>query len=96
MSEPRRKCHNCEHYVESYFSGYISSNCKIYGSLDVDQHERHPDTEATRCKDFELKKPKRPETEDDRVQRLVRSLWPNGYQEIRGGSHHGKKHQYRK
>lgn len=93
MSEQERTCYNCEHYFESYFCGYNSHNCKIYGSLDVDQHERHPDTEAARCKDFEPKKPKQPETEDDRIQRIARSLWPNGYRDARGGSRRGKKHR---
>lgn len=56
MSDTARTCYNCDNYFTSYFCGYNSSNCKIHGSLDVDQHERHPDTEAARCKDFEPKK----------------------------------------
>lgn len=52
MNTSERKCRNCDHFFGSTFCGYTSSNCKIYGSLDMDQHERHPDTEAARCKDF--------------------------------------------
>lgn len=54
--EPERKCYNCEQFFRSTFCGYDSCNCKIHGSLDVDQHERHPDTEAARCKDYTPRK----------------------------------------
>lgn len=56
MKSVERKCRNCDHFFESYFCGYNSSNCKVHGSLDMDQHERHPDTEAARCKDFTPKR----------------------------------------
>lgn len=79
MSDQSRKCYGCDHFFESYFCGYISCNCKIYGSLDVDQHERHPDFTAAHCKDYTPKRPKRPETEEERLQRLIRVLWPDGY-----------------
>ena len=32
--------------------GYESCHCKKYGSLDIDQHERHPDTAAQTCPDY--------------------------------------------
>lgn len=79
MSEVERKCYTCGNYRESLFCGYISSHCEIYGSLDVDQHERHPDTAADTCEDFAPKKPKRPPTEKERIQRMIRALWPDGY-----------------
>lgn len=47
-----RVCYNCRHYKTSLFCGYISSHCEIYGSLDMDQHERHPDTAAATCDKF--------------------------------------------
>lgn len=45
-------CYGCKHYFESYFCGYVSSNCRIHGSLDIDQHERHPDTAAKSCAEY--------------------------------------------
>lgn len=47
-----RTCYNCGNFFTSYFCGYNSCNCKIYGSLDVDQHERHPDTAGAECRHF--------------------------------------------
>lgn len=79
MSNTGRKCYDCDNFFESYFCGYASCNCKIHGSLDVDQHERHPDTAAATCEDFAPKKPKRPPTEKERIQRMIRALWPDGY-----------------
>ena len=32
--------------------GYDISKCQIYGSLDVDQKERHPDKTFDTCKDY--------------------------------------------
>lgn len=52
MEAIERKCRNCDHFRESYFCGYVSSHCEVHGSLDMDQKERHPDTEAARCDDF--------------------------------------------
>lgn len=80
MSGKGRRCYDCDSFFTSYFCGYESCNCKIHGSLDVDQHERHPDTEAARCKDFT---PKQPPAPPDPVQKMIRSLWPNGYRETR-------------
>ena len=48
-----RKCAHCKHYFNETTCGYTSSNCRIYGSLDCDQNERHPDTAAETCPDFE-------------------------------------------
>ena len=45
-------CRGCDHFRTCLFCGYESSNCEIHGSLDVDQHERHPDTTAATCPDF--------------------------------------------
>lgn len=58
MSEPdnNRRCYDCENYFESYFCGYNESRCKIYGSLDVGQKERHPDTSAKVCEKYKAKK----------------------------------------
>ena len=50
-----KKCYNCEHYYEDWFCGYAASNCHIYGSLDCDQKERHPDRTANVCKDYKEK-----------------------------------------
>lgn len=47
-----KKCSNCINFFTSYFCGYDACNCKIYGSLDVNQKERHPDTAALTCEDF--------------------------------------------
>lgn len=78
MDNPGRKCSDCGNYWESHFCGYIQTLCKIHGSLDVDQHERHPDTAAATCKEFTPKRPKGPETEAEALQRMLRALWPNG------------------
>jgi len=51
-SNGKRWCYDCEHYFQSYFCGYNSCNCNIYGSLDQDQRERHPDVTADTCKDY--------------------------------------------
>lgn len=47
------KCKNCKYYFTETTCGYTSSNCRIYGSLDCDQTERHPDTAATNCSNYE-------------------------------------------
>ena len=44
-------CRDCDHFRACLFCGYESSNCEIHGSLDVNQHERHPDTAAATCPD---------------------------------------------
>lgn len=51
-----RKCYNCEHFFQSWFCGYGQCLCKVHGSLDVDQHERHPDTTAATCAEYKPKK----------------------------------------
>ena len=51
-----RKCRNCQHFCTSYFCGYEQSICKIYGSLDMDQNVRHPDTAAENCGDYMIKR----------------------------------------
>ena len=61
MGEGKRKCANCTNYFGSYFCGYVSANCKIYGSLDVDQRERHPDTTALSCGQYKEKAAGSPE-----------------------------------
>lgn len=51
-----RKCRNCTNFYTSYFCGYESSNCKVYGSLDMNQKERHPETAGATCKEFAQKR----------------------------------------
>ena len=48
-----KKCYNCIYYYQSGFCGYNQSCCKIYGSLDMDQKERHPDTSAETCDKYD-------------------------------------------
>lgn len=50
-----RSCYNCKHFFTSYFCGYEECRCKVYGSLDVGQNERHPDTAAETCEAFHPK-----------------------------------------
>ena len=60
FDEPQfRRCYWCKHYYTDMFCGYNSSNCWIYGSLDMDQKERHPDKTAQTCPDFTLSEKKR-------------------------------------
>ena len=50
----KKWCYDCKHFYKGgYFCGYASCNCGIYGSLDVDQNERHPDETADTCKNYE-------------------------------------------
>lgn len=56
--EAKRKCYDCANYYSSYFCGYNSNHCKIYGSLDMDQTERHPDRTADTCKEYTEKEAK--------------------------------------
>lgn len=44
-----RKCKDCKEYKESYFCGYAASYCEVFGSLDMDQKERNPDTTGATC-----------------------------------------------
>lgn len=82
MSNRERMCYDCGNFSLSYFCGYESCNCKIFGSLDVDQQERHPDITAETCPEFTPKK-KKPLTEKERIKKWQRALWPNGYHQRR-------------
>lgn len=50
-----KKCYDCKNYFESWMCGYAASNCKVHGSLDCDQKERHPDRTADSCPDYSPK-----------------------------------------
>ena len=50
MSE--HTCYECENFFKSSFCGYDACRCKMHGSLDMDQHERHPDITGATCPDF--------------------------------------------
>lgn len=50
--EPERKCYNCRNFYRDNFCGYSACCCKVHGSLDVDQRERHPDTAAETCGEY--------------------------------------------
>lgn len=45
-------CQDCKHFYYDCFCGYKSCNCRIYGSLDIDQKERHPAETANTCEDY--------------------------------------------
>lgn len=45
-------CYDCKHFHTSRMCGYDACDCRIYGSLDIDQKERHPDKTADTCKDY--------------------------------------------
>lgn len=47
-----RKCHNCENFYRNWVCGYGKCMCKVHGSLDVDQKERHPDRTAKTCEEY--------------------------------------------
>lgn len=47
-----RKCYTCQNFRREFFCGYGACRCDIYGSLDVDQRERHPDRTAATCPDY--------------------------------------------
>lgn len=49
---PERKCYDCANFYRDHFCGYAACNCKVYGSLDCDQRERHPDKTAAACPDY--------------------------------------------
>lgn len=51
----RKWCVNCTHYYTEYTCGYISANCSIVGSLDMDQHKYHPDVTANNCEHYSEK-----------------------------------------
>lgn len=48
----KKWCYDCVHYRGGTMCGYTSHECKIHGSLDMDQHERHPDVTADSCPDY--------------------------------------------
>lgn len=60
-----RTCYNCCNFYQSWFCGYGQCCCKVHGSLDVDQNERHPDTAAATCTEFAPKGAGRKEDEQD-------------------------------
>ena len=47
-----RKCYDCTNFYRDHFCGYAACNCKVFGSLDCDQKERHPDTTAATCPEY--------------------------------------------
>lgn len=52
----KRWCADCQEYYEmGSFCGYGKCMCKIYGSLDADQKERHPDQTADTCSNYKQK-----------------------------------------
>lgn len=48
----KKWCYDCGNYSTSAFCGYTQSKCRIHGSLDIDQTERHPDETADTCPDY--------------------------------------------
>lgn len=54
----KKWCYDCKNYYEDCFCSYRASSCYIYGSLDVDQCERHPDITANSCPDYKRKNSK--------------------------------------
>ena len=48
-------CYDCKNFYYDRFCGYNACNCKIYGSLDVGQKERHPDVSAMTCPNYNQK-----------------------------------------
>ena len=59
-----RTCYDCGYFKTSYFCGYEQCICEIYGSLDIDQNLRHPDTSAQDCQMFVSKKDYKPKKKD--------------------------------
>lgn len=47
-----KSCYKCKNFYQDTFCGYNACRCKVYGSLDVDQKERHPDTAAETCQEY--------------------------------------------
>lgn len=48
-------CYDCKSFYYDCFCDYNACMCCQYGSLDVDQHERHPDVNAMTCLNYEQK-----------------------------------------
>lgn len=59
-----RKCYDCANFYHDHFCGYAACNCKVFGSLDCDQKERHPDTAATTCPEYKEVKTEHGSTDD--------------------------------
>lgn len=51
----KKWCYDCKNYYTSTFCGYNASYCRVHGSLDMDQKERHPDITANTCEDYDFK-----------------------------------------
>lgn len=49
----KKWCYDCIHHHSCVTCGYESHSCDVYGSLDMDQHERHPDVTADSCPDYQ-------------------------------------------
>ena len=47
-----KSCYKCINFYQNTFCGYSACRCKVYGSLDMDQKERHPDTAAETCPEY--------------------------------------------
>lgn len=79
MKSDERKCENCNSFKRLVFCGYEQAFCKAFGSLDVDQSERHPDEAGAACPKFEPKQTERPRSavdhEIDRIFRSVKGRW---------------------
>ena len=55
MKNKKKTCYSCcNYYREGGVGGYLSSNCKVYGSLDCDQKERRPDISAETCEMYNI------------------------------------------
>lgn len=52
-------CYDCENFYYNCFCSYKACSCQVYGSLDLDQQERHPDVTAMTCPDYKQKQGKR-------------------------------------
>ena len=48
----KRWCYDCDNFFTTHFCGYDECMCKVYGSIDCGQKERHPDKTADTCKDY--------------------------------------------
>lgn len=72
-----RKCYSCCNFYIDTFCGYNSCLCKVYGSLDVDQHERHPDTSAETCDMYNVPLKVKPDLEEERFYENLKSVYKN-------------------
>lgn len=46
----KKWCYDCENFFHEHMCGYSSCNCKIYGVIDCNQTEIHPDKFTNKCK----------------------------------------------